>query len=63
MHVSITVNGEKVAREIEPRLLLVHFIRETPGLTGTHWGPIPLSWALAFWTMRPRILCGARVAR
>ena len=38
MHVSITVNGEKVSREIEPRLLLVHFIRETPGLTGTHWG-------------------------
>ena len=27
-----------VSREIEPRLLLVHFIRETPGLTGTHWG-------------------------
>ena len=38
MNVSITINGEKVSREIEPRLLLVHFIRETPGLTGTHWG-------------------------
>ena len=38
MHVSISVNGEQVSREIEPRLLLVHFIRETPGLTGTHWG-------------------------
>ncbi len=38
MHVSITVNGEQVSREIEPRQLLVHFIRETPGLTGTHWG-------------------------
>ncbi|MDP9283713.1 MAG: 2Fe-2S iron-sulfur cluster-binding protein, partial [Actinomycetota bacterium] len=38
MHVSITVNGETITREIEPRLLLVHFIRETPGLTGTHWG-------------------------
>ncbi len=38
MHVSITINGEQVSREIEPRLLLVHFIRETPGLTGTHWG-------------------------
>ena len=25
-------------REIEPRQLLVHFIRETPDLTGTHWG-------------------------
>ena len=38
MNVSITVNGEQVSREIEPRQLLVHFIRETPGLTGTHWG-------------------------
>ena len=38
MHVSITINGEPVSREIEPRQLLVHFIRETPGLTGTHWG-------------------------
>ena len=38
MNVSITVNGEQISREIEPRQLLVHFIRETPGLTGTHWG-------------------------
>ena len=38
MNVSITVNGERISREIEPRQLLVHFIRETPGLTGTHWG-------------------------
>ena len=38
MNVSITINGEQVSREIEPRLLLVHFIRDTPGLTGTHWG-------------------------
>jgi len=38
MHVSITVNGEQVSREIEPRQLLIHFIRETPDLTGTHWG-------------------------
>jgi carbon-monoxide dehydrogenase small subunit len=32
------VNGERVTRDIEPRLLLVHFIRETLDLTGTHWG-------------------------
>jgi carbon-monoxide dehydrogenase small subunit len=38
MQVSITVNGEVVSRDIEPRQLLVHFIRDTPGLTGTHWG-------------------------
>jgi aerobic carbon-monoxide dehydrogenase small subunit len=36
--VSMTVNGEQVSREIEPRMLLVHFIRETLDLTGTHWG-------------------------
>jgi carbon-monoxide dehydrogenase medium subunit len=38
VNVSITINGEQVSREIEPRQLLIHFIRETPGLTGTHWG-------------------------
>jgi carbon-monoxide dehydrogenase small subunit len=38
VQVSMTVNGEEVAREIEPRLLLVHFLRDTLGLTGTHWG-------------------------
>ncbi len=38
MNVSMTVNGEAVSRDIEPRLLLVHFIRETLGLKGTHWG-------------------------
>ena len=38
MDVSMTVNGEQVSHEVEPRMLLVHFIRETLGLTGTHWG-------------------------
>jgi len=38
MQVTISINGTPVSRDIEPRLLLVHFIRETPGLTGTHWG-------------------------
>src|SRR5215208_7730296 len=38
MNVSMTVNGEQVSRDIEPRQLLVHFIRETLRLTGTHWG-------------------------
>ena len=36
--VTITVNGKAYTREIESRLLLVHFIRETLGLTGTHIG-------------------------
>jgi carbon-monoxide dehydrogenase small subunit len=34
----MTVNGERVSHDVEPRFLLVHFIRETLGLTGTHWG-------------------------
>lgn len=36
--VAITVNGKTYQREVEPRLLLVEFIRETLGLTGTHIG-------------------------
>ena len=38
MQVTITINGEAVSRDVEPRTLLVHFIRDTEGLTGTHWG-------------------------
>ena len=38
MEVTITINGDRVTRDVEPRQLLVHFIRDTPGLTGTHWG-------------------------
>jgi carbon-monoxide dehydrogenase small subunit len=36
--VSITINGTPHTHEVEPRLLLVHFIRELAGLTGTHVG-------------------------
>ncbi len=38
MLVTMTVNGEEVTREIEGRTLLVHFLRDNLGLTGTHWG-------------------------
>jgi carbon-monoxide dehydrogenase small subunit len=38
MQVTMTVNGNEVTDDIEPRLLLVHFLRERLGLTGTHWG-------------------------
>jgi carbon-monoxide dehydrogenase small subunit len=38
VQVSMTVNGEPLTAEVEPRLLLVHFLRETLGLTGTHVG-------------------------
>jgi len=36
--VSLTVNGAKQTGEVEPRLLLVHFLRENLGLTGTNVG-------------------------
>lgn len=36
--ITITLNGTDVSAEVEPRLLLVHFIRETANLTGTHIG-------------------------
>jgi len=36
--VKITINGSVHEAEVEPRLLLVHFIREVVGLTGTHIG-------------------------
>jgi aerobic carbon-monoxide dehydrogenase small subunit len=36
--VTVTVNGEQHSAEVEPRLLLAHFLRETLGLTGTHVG-------------------------
>lgn len=38
MQVTMTVNGEQVTREVEARTLLVHFLRDTLALTGTHWG-------------------------
>lgn len=36
--ITVTINGETRSAEVEPRLLLVHFIRENLSLTGTHIG-------------------------
>jgi len=38
MNVTMSVNGQRVTRDVEPRQLLVHFLRDTLDLTGTHWG-------------------------
>jgi carbon-monoxide dehydrogenase small subunit len=38
MKVTITVNGAEHTDEVEPRTLLVHYLRETLGLTGTNVG-------------------------
>ena len=37
-NVTMTVNGKKMSGNVEPRTLLVQFLRETLGLTGTHVG-------------------------
>src|SRR5437660_12187220 len=36
--VATTINGHRHEHEVEPRLLLVHYIRDVVGLTGTHIG-------------------------
>ena len=37
MRISVSVNGRSREADVEPRLLLVHFLRDNLGLTGTHW--------------------------
>jgi carbon-monoxide dehydrogenase small subunit len=36
--ISLTINGQPYADEVEPRLLLIHYLREVVGLTGPHIG-------------------------
>jgi carbon-monoxide dehydrogenase small subunit len=38
MNISLTVNGTSQTHDVEPRLLLIHFLREHLGLTGPHVG-------------------------
>jgi carbon-monoxide dehydrogenase small subunit len=38
MQITVTVNDEEHTDEVEPRLLLVHYLRDHLRLTGTHWG-------------------------
>jgi len=37
VEITVTVNGVTQTRDVEPRMLLVHFLRDELGLTGTHW--------------------------
>jgi carbon-monoxide dehydrogenase small subunit len=37
-HITVTVNGTERQADVEPRLLLVHLLRDVFGLTGTHTG-------------------------
>jgi aerobic carbon-monoxide dehydrogenase small subunit len=37
-HITLTINGQTYAHEVEPRLLLIHYIRDVVGLTGPHIG-------------------------
>jgi aerobic carbon-monoxide dehydrogenase small subunit len=38
VQINLTVNGEALQATAEPRVLLVHLLRDHLGLTGTHWG-------------------------
>jgi carbon-monoxide dehydrogenase small subunit len=38
MNITVTVNGQTQAHDVDPRLLLVHYLRDVLGLTGTHVG-------------------------
>jgi carbon-monoxide dehydrogenase small subunit len=38
MQITVRVNCDEYTRDVEPRLLLVHFLRDELSLTGTHWG-------------------------
>jgi hypothetical protein len=42
MLVKLSINGEKHEADVEPRLLLVHMLRDVLRLTGTHIGCDPL---------------------
>ena len=44
VRISLTVNGERHEREVEPRRLLSDFLREDLGLTGTHVGCVHGVW-------------------
>jgi aerobic carbon-monoxide dehydrogenase small subunit len=38
VQITVDVNGTEHTADVQARLLLVHFLRDTLGLTGTHWG-------------------------
>ena len=38
MNIQVTVNGERYERDVDPRILLIHFIRDELDLTGSHIG-------------------------
>ena len=38
MQITVTVNGTAYTRDVEARLLLIHFLRDELRLTGSHWG-------------------------
>jgi aerobic carbon-monoxide dehydrogenase small subunit len=38
MQITVNVNGQDYTRDVAPRMLLVHFLRDELSLTGTHWG-------------------------
>src|SRR5213082_3563028 len=38
MKINLSINGKSYSQDVEPRLLLIHYLREVAGLTGSHIG-------------------------
>ncbi len=38
MKINLTINGKNYSHDVEPRLLLIHYLRDVVGLTGSHVG-------------------------
>jgi carbon-monoxide dehydrogenase small subunit len=38
MKINLTINGKNHSHEVEPRLLMIHYLRDVVGLTGSHVG-------------------------
>jgi aerobic carbon-monoxide dehydrogenase small subunit len=38
MNITLSINGKSYSQDVEPRLLLIHFLRDVASLTGTHMG-------------------------
>ena len=38
MNINLSINGTSYSQDVEPRLLLIHFLRDVAGFTGTHMG-------------------------
>jgi len=64
--ISVTINGRTHESAVEPRTLLVHYLREELNLTGahigcetSHCGRVPLTWTVSPSSLAPTLPCNA----